>query len=125
MLQSPKGDTEILYPSGNPVLTITGDITYTSRQSNYSHIVIVPGAKLTINNILNMFGRVTIYISSGGQLAINGGVVTNAEISMSSGSLLTINNGGKIVMRTNTNFQVPIGAIVNILNGEIISSNDF
>ena len=72
-----------------------------------------------------MFGRVTIYISSGGQLAINGGVVTNAEISMSSGSLLTINNGGKIVMRTNTNFQVPIGAIVNILNGEIISSNDF
>ena len=125
MLLSPKGALETLNPDSNPTLTITGDVTYNTRQSCYSHIVISSGAKLTVKNILNMFGRVSIDISSGGQLVIDGGAVSNANITMASDSQLKIINDGKLIMRTNTNFEAPLGAIVDIQYGEIIRSDDF
>jgi hypothetical protein len=58
-------------------------------------------------------------------LIIDGGVLTNAKFVFESGGKLTIKNGGKIVMRTNNIFNPPSGAIVNIINGQIIGSNDF
>jgi hypothetical protein len=72
-----------------------------------------------------LFGRVTITVQSGGHLVIDGGVITNANITFASGGKLTIKNGGKLVMRTNTDFYVPTGALVDITSGEILRSNDF
>jgi len=64
-------------------------------------------------------------IESGGELIIDGGTITNADISFATGGKLTIKNGGKLIMRTNTDFEVPVGALVEIENGEICKSNDF
>ena len=119
------GDLETLSPNGNSTLVISGNITYTTRQSKYSNIRITSGGKLTVKNILNLFGRVTVTIESGGELVVDGGVVTNANISLSSGGKVTLKNGGKLVMRTNTSFVVPIGALADITHGEILRSNDF
>ena len=119
------GDLETLNPDGNPTLQITGNTTYNTRQSKYSHIRINSNATLTIQNVLNLFGRVTITIESGGELVIDGGVITNAYIAFSSGGKLTIKNGGKLVMRTNTDFEAPIGALVEIEDGMICRSNDY
>ncbi len=119
------GDLETLNPDGNPTLQITGNTTYNTRQSKYSHIRVNSNATLTVKNILNLFGRVTITIESGGQLVIDGGVVTNADITFSTGGKLKIKNGGKLVMRTNTDFEAPIGALVEIEDGTICKSNDF
>lgn len=126
-LESPHiiGDLEILNPDGNTTLQITGNVTYSTRQSKYSHIRINSNATLTVTNILNLFGRVTITIESGGELVIDGGVVTNADIAFSTGGKLKIKNGGKLVMRTNTDFEAPIGALVEIEDGMICKSNDF
>ena len=74
---------------------------------------------------MNLFGRVTVTIESGGELVIDGGVVTNADINMASGGKITLINGGKLVMRTNTDFIVPTGALADIQDGEILRSNDF
>ena len=38
---------------------------------------------------------------------------------------MILKNGGKIVMRTNTDFEAPVGAILDITHGEIIGSNNF
>ncbi|MBR5039168.1 MAG: hypothetical protein IKX65_10675 [Prevotella sp.] len=126
-LESPHiiGDLEILNPDGNTTLQITGNVTYSTRQSKYSHIRINSNATLTVQNILNLFGRVTITIESGGELVIDGGVITNADIAFSTGGKLKIKNGGKLVMRTNTDFEAPIGALVEIEDGMICKSNDF
>ena len=126
-LESPHiiGDLETLNPDGNTTLQITGNVTYSTRQSKYNHISINSNATLTVQNILNLFGRVTITIESGGELVIDGGVITNAYIAFSSGGKLTIKNGGKLVMRTNTDFEAPIGALVEIEDGEICRSNDY
>lgn len=64
-------------------------------------------------------------MAAGGELVIDGGVITNADIDFSTGGKLTIKNGGKLVMRTNTDFEAPTGALVEIKNGEICKSNDF
>ena len=126
-LESPNiiGDFELLYPNTSSTLQITGNTAYNTRQSIYTHIRIPSSATLTVQNILNLFGRVTITIESGGELVIDGGVITNADIDIASGGKLTIKNGGKLIMRTNTDFDAPIGALVEIENGEICRSNDF
>lgn len=119
------GSLESLTPSSNTPITISGNTYYSSRYSVYSNINITSGGTLTVSNILNLFGRVTITIQSGGHLIIDGGVITNANIIFASGGKLTIKNGGKLVMRTSTNFYAPIGALLDITNGEILRSNEF
>ena len=119
------GDLELLNPNGSPTLQINGNTTYNTRQIVFTHVRINSNSTLTVEDVLNLFGRVTITIDSGGELVIDGGVITNADIDFSTGGKLTIKNGGKLVMRTNTDFEAPSGAIVEVENGEICSSNDF
>lgn len=119
------GELETLNPDGNTTLVISDNTIYTTRRSEYSHIRITSGGNLTVKNILNLFGRVTVTIESGGELVIDGGVMTNADISLAPGGKITLKNGGKLVMRTNTNFSCPIGALADILNGEILRSNEY
>ena len=119
------GDLEYLNPNGISTLQITENTTYNTRQSLYTHINIGSNAILNIQNVLNLFGRVTITIEPGGELVVDGGVITNADIDLAVGGKLIIKNGGKLVMRTNTDFAAPKGALVEIENGSICRSNDF
>ena len=119
------GSLETLNPDGSSTLQIIGNTTYCTRQSAYTHIRINSNSTLTVEDVLNLFGRVTVTIDSGGELVIDGGVITNADIELSTGGKLTIKNGGKLVMRTNTDFVAPVGALVDIESGRIIRSNDF
>lgn len=119
------GSLEPLYPNSYSTLQIYENTTYNTRKSVYTHIRINSNASLRVQDILNLFGRVTISIESGGELIIDGGVITNADIDLSTGGKLTIENGGKLVMRTGTDFESPIGALVDIKYGAICKSNDF
>lgn len=119
------GSLEPLFPDSYPTLQINGNTTYNTRNSIYTHIRINSNANLTIQDILNLFGKVTISIESGGELVIDGGVITNADIDLAAGGKLTIKNGGKLIMRTGTDFKAPIGTLVDIENGAICNSNDF
>lgn len=119
------GSLEPLTPNNTPILQISNNIIYNTRRAIYTHIIIKSNATLTVNDILNLFGRVIITIESGGELIIDGGVITNAAINFSVGGKLSIRNGGKLILRTNTDFEVPIGAVADIENGSICKSNDF
>jgi hypothetical protein len=126
-LESPNviGELETINPNGISTITINSNTTYTTRLSKRSHIVVASNKTLTVKDILNMFGRPTITVQSGGQLIVDGGVITNAYLNLASGAKLVLKNGGKIVMRTNTTFNAPVGALVDISHGEILRSNDF
>ena len=106
-----------------PKWTLTAD--YTEQIREPSPDLLNSNANLTIQDILNLFGKVTISIESGGELVIDGGVITNADIDLAAGGKLTIKNGGKLIMRTGTDFKAPIGTLVDIENGAICNSNDF
>lgn len=126
-LESPHviGEVETITPNGISTLTINSNTTYTTRQYKRTHIVIPSNKTLTIKNILNMFGRPTITVQSGGRLIVDGGVITNVYIDLAPGAKLELKNGGKIIMRTNTNFIAPVGALIDITHGAILRSNDF
>lgn len=66
-----------------------------------------------------------VTIEPNGELVIDGGIITNADINFEVGGKLTIKNGGKLIMRTNTDFVVPIGGMADIENGSICRSNEF
>ena len=117
------GQLETLGPFSG--LVFSENTTLTSRTTYNVDLVMLNNITLTIKNICNILGRCTVYIENGGHLVIDGGVLTNARISLQPGGKITITNGGKIVMRTNEDFNAPVGAIVDIQNGEIIRSNDF
>ena len=114
-----------LDPCNIPAYVVNGNETFNERQTLYSNIYIPSNAKLTVKNILNLLGDTTISIDNGGELIIDGGVITNANISFTIGGKLEIKHGGKLVMRTDVTFDTPIGALVEINNGEIIRSCDY
>ena len=119
------GFLEVLNPSSTSALTVIGNEIFTTRLSINRNIVIPSNATLSVNNILNMFGHVTITVSNGGKLIVDNGLITNAEILLSAGSQFELMNGGTVVLRTNTSFSAPTGAIVDISHGRIINSTDF
>lgn len=119
------GFLERLNPDTIPTLVINSNIEYNTRQSIYSHIRISSNATLNVKDTLNLFGHVTITIENGGKLIIDGGVITNAHIVMSSGSQLQFLNNGLLVCRTDDDFYTPLGAIVEMNHGKICNSHDF
>lgn len=119
------GNLEENNPDLNPFYTVSGNEVFSSRTKFYKYITIPSNATLTVENVLNIIGWHSITIQSGGELIIDGGVITNGHIQMSSGSKLTIRNGGKLVISPLFEFSPPVGAIVNVENGEILPYNAF
>ena len=119
------GFLENLNPDTIPMLVITNNVEYNTRQSLKSHIRIKRNGTLIIKDILNLFGHVTIIIESGGKLKIDGGTITNACIEMNTGAQLEITNNGLLVCRTGSSFHAPTGSVVNIDYGSICNSYDF
>ena len=60
-----------------------------------------------------------IYVYGGGTLIVDGGVINDAIINLYSSSTLNILNNGIINMQQNQNFVAPVGAIVNISEGQV------
>ena len=58
-------------------------------------------------------------VLNGGDLVIDGGILANASIQLTSSSNITIKNGGKIFMRKNHDLYAPVGCVVNVIDGEI------
>ncbi len=83
--------------------------------------IIVRSGTLTISGAgLTMADGRKLIVMDGGELAVNGCSMTNANILIKAGGKLTINNGGKIELGKFGSFMAENGASVNIPNGEII-----
>jgi hypothetical protein len=100
-------------------IIIDDDVLYDTRRYVYNSIRIVNGGKLTIKDMINLYGNCIIYVENGGQLIIDGGTLQDACLQLGYGSSLTIRNNGIIKMRSNCNFESPQGAVVNIEYGSI------
>ena len=57
-------------------------------------------------------------VEAGGQLIIDGGTLSNVDIVLKVGASLQIINGG--IIETRNGFEAPLGAIVEIVHGQIL-----
>ena len=77
------------------------------------------------NSVLRIKGNLTlcdntqIYVDGGGTLIVDGGTINNAKINLDIDSSLNVINDGIINMRQNQSFYVPVGAEVNITEGQV------
>lgn len=101
--------------------TLSSDFTY-NYNSNillYDDIIIPYGRTLTVSSPVVCIGNATITVQDGGHLVIDGGILANAKINLSSSSYFTILNGGLVYMRKNCDFSAPFGSTVEVVSGEI------
>jgi hypothetical protein len=66
----------------------------------------------------------TVTIQSGGKIILSGGTIDNGNIIAQSGSELTINNNGKILLGSYDNLDIQLGAIFENMYGEILLKQD-
>ena len=62
-----------------------------------------------------------VIVESGGQLFVNGGILSNVDLELKAGSSFRIINGG--IVMTKNDFIAPVGVIVDIVQGEIMKYN--
>lgn len=99
------------------LLVIPSTITLDTDQQLYSNIRIANNGQLIIQGDIELIGNCRLIVESGGILIIDGGTISNVDLMLKAGASLHIINGG--VIETRTGFEAPVGAIVDIVAGEI------
>ncbi len=113
------GHLEIINPDDRENIYINSDSICSNRKFIYNHTIIQNGGCLTLQEHTTMYNNTTLTIQNGGKLVIDASILQNAKIIMESGSNLEIINGGSINICSNEEFSVPLGAKLNLVNGNI------
>ena len=100
------------------LLVIRTTKTMNTNEHLYSNICITSSGQLTIMSNIELEGNSQVIVESGGKLIIDGGTLSNADIVLKAGASLRITNSG--IIETRNGFEVPIGATVDITNGQIL-----
>ena len=100
------------------VLLIKTEEVLTRNEQLYSNIRITSTGRLTIQGDIELMGNSRVIVESGGELIIDGGTLSNANLVLKSGATLRIINNGIIELRNG--FEAPLGTIVDIDNGQIL-----
>ena len=85
----------------------------------HRNIIVPNGSVLRIKGNLTLCDDKQIFVCGGGTLIVDGGVIDNTIINLYSNSTLNVLNNGIINMHQNQNFVAPVGAIVNISEGQV------
>lgn len=100
------------------LLVIPSTKTMNSNQQLYSNIHIKNGGQLTIQSNITLMGNSQLIVESGGTLIIDGGALSNVDLTLKAGAYLHILNGGIIVIKNK--FEATVGATVDIDSGQIL-----
>lgn len=101
----------------NGLLVIPTTKTMNTNDSLYSNIRIISNGQLTIQSNVELIGNGKVIVDAGGKLIVNGGKLSNVDLILKPGATLDIINGG--IIETQNDFIAPLGAVVNISNGQI------
>lgn len=100
------------------LLVIPDTCILTTNEQFYGNIRIMNSAELIILSNVQLMGNSRVIVESGGQLLIQGGKLSNADLVLKPGAILEIKEGG--ILYTRNGFEAPGGAYVFINNGRIL-----
>lgn len=113
------GFLEELDPDGKEALYVKSDSIIQKKSYLHNHMVINPGATLTIKGDMTFYRGATMNIKNGGRLVVDGCLLNDATISFENGGKLEVINDGKIIPIDGENFSVPQGAYMRVETGSI------
>ena len=79
---------------------------------------ITSNGQLTVQSNVVLIGNGKVIVDAGGKLIIDGGRLSDVDIVLKPGATLQIKNGG--IIECQDDFIAPVGAIVDIENGQIL-----
>lgn len=110
-------------PNGNDSLFspiyVCEDTTWTSYKYYHQNIIVENSACLNIQSNTDFYKGTTIYLASGSVLVIDGAILNNVRIEAASGSKIIIKNNGVVNYCPTSNFILPIGAELDLIQGAI------
>ena len=99
---------------------IYGDYYYCDGdQYETCNIRIHPGAKVMITRGLYLPGKAKIVLMPNSHLEIDGGVLAHADFDFNPPCKITIKHGGKLILKNNIDFDVPVGCELIVEEGDI------
>lgn len=84
----------------------------------YCNICITSSGELTVQSNVELVGDCRVTVEAGGKLIIDGGTLSNVDLDLKPGASLQIINNG--IIETRNGFEAPVGAIVDIIYGQIL-----
>ena len=99
------------------LLVIKSAKTLNVADTLYNNLCVANGGQLTAQNDMDMT-NCSVIVDAGGRLIVNGATLTNMNLVLKPGGALQIVNGG--VISTTNGFEAPLGATVDIENGQIL-----
>ncbi|MDR0940951.1 MAG: fibronectin type III domain-containing protein [Bacteroidales bacterium] len=106
-------------PSLTTPSTTIGTQTWNIAQDKSGNITIQNGITLTVTANITALDCSVITIQNGGQLVVNGGTLDGFTVVAQSGSACTIQNNGKILLKNFDDFDIQLGATLNLISGEV------
>jgi len=100
--------------------TTTASTGTWSTSPIYNNISISSGVTVTITATITAANCNIITIQNGGKLVLNGGTIDGATIIAKNGSTFTIQNNGKVVLGAANQLDVQLGATFNLDEGEVL-----
>ena len=100
---------------------ITQNTVWTTRKYVYHDVYVYSGKTLRITNNINFYRGVTLYLSPGSTLIVDGATLTDVDINFmgATGTSVQILHNGKIKCVDNQDFVVPLGVTLDINYGKI------
>ena len=94
---------------------------WTTRKYVYHNVYVYSGKTLRITNNINFYRGVTLYLSPGSTLIVDGATLTDVDINYigTTGTSIQILNNGAINYVDNQDFVVPLGVTLDIDYGKI------
>ena len=94
---------------------------WTTRKYVYHDVYVNSGKTLRITNDINFYRGVTLHLSSGSKLIVDGATLTDVSINYvgTTGTSIQILHNGAINYVDNQDFVVPLGVTLDIDYGKI------
>lgn len=93
--------------------------TYSGIYYITSHLALWRNSTLTVTGQLSFGPAAKLLIDQGCTLIVDGGTICNAILRPQEGCHIILRNGGRIQLASSENFELPLGATLDIENGSI------
>lgn len=113
------GHMSEVHPSDSVTLYLTGSVPSSANDTILQNAVISSGTSFRLQGTLRFLHGATLTVEPGGYFLIDGGSLITAKLILMPGSTIVFDNYGEYIPPYNTYFEVPEGALLQLIRGTV------